>query len=316
MMHRWLHVVPAVALLVAATQETRPAAQVRFRTTSDLVAVTVTVQKHDGSFVRGLSAGDFRVLDNGNDTPITLFGGGDVPVDLTLMIDTSVSMTNRLDAVQHAASVLVNSLTPRDRATIYSFGGRISELVDFSSNHAQLNQSIRKLRVSGTTRLYDAMYIALAPPAASSNDLELRRRAIVVFSDGDDTASLVSYETVLERAREAGVTIYIVVARLDQTAKVRIRNSDYEMGTLARETGGRVFFPIRGENLDAVYASIAKELRYQYSLGFVPQSADEDDISLEPEFIPVDVTVAMRDTVLRFRRGYVRGDPMQLREME
>jgi VWFA-related protein len=280
-----------------------PESGTTFRSGVDLVALAVTVQSHDGSFVRDLNATDFRVYENGVEQPISTFGAGDVPVDLVLMIDTSASMAGKLPAAQHAAGVLVNSLGPRDRAAVLSFGRRILQDSDLTGERDQVLHAIGNLRLGGATPLYDAVYVALKNLQNGRRGPELRRSALVVLTDGDDTASHVTFDAVQELAREVGVAVYTVSLRSVGDAETdRTKVADFEMRALARDTGARSFFPAATDNLDRVYASIARELANQYSVGYVPASR------VRHKFMRISVVVDHRDATVRARSGYIAAD--------
>jgi Ca-activated chloride channel family protein len=272
-----------------------------FRSRVDLVALTVTVQDRDGSFVRTLGRHDFHVLEGGVEQTISVFGAGEVPVDLVLMVDTSGSMAGQLAAAQHAATILINSLSNKDRAAVFSFGGRITQSVGLTNDRAALTEGIRKMGAGGMTPLYDALYIALKEFGVPHGEIELRRRALVLLSDGDDNSSHVTFDSVLKLARQLGVGIYTVLLRSTPPplADERSEVTAYEMKTLARETGAQAFAPLSSQNLDSVYASIAKELASQYSVGYIPQTR------AAPTFVRVTVLVDRSNSVVRTRTGYV-----------
>jgi Ca-activated chloride channel family protein len=279
-----------------------------FHSGIDIVALSVTVKNRDGSFVRKLDAEQFHVFENGVEQTISVFGAGEIPVDLVLMLDTSGSMSAKLSAAEHAALVLVNSLSERDRAGIFSFGGRINELADLTTDRQALGRAIKNLGAGGTTPLYDALYVALRQLGKPrSPDGGLRRRALVVLSDGEDTSSHVSYDSVLELARQAGVEIYVVMLRTPPYTEADAL-ADYEMKTLARETGAQAFFPGPTENLDGVYASIATELANQYSVGYISNTPIAANTPSAHRFIRTTVVVDRRDAVVRARSGYVPGN--------
>ena len=275
-----------------------------FRSGVDLVALTATVQRPDGSFVGDLQAGDFRVFENGVPQTLAFFGSENVSVDLLLLIDNSASMYSQLPAVQHAAQILVDALGPNDRVTALSFGGAVHQRNAPTTDKEQAKAAIRQLRAGGGTPLYDALYIALRN--LSANRQEMRRRAIVVLTDGDDTTSLMSFDAVIEAAHQSSVAVYIVsmqvVPTLDRAKTTRRMQSEYEMRTLAADTGARFLQNADAENLDNAYRAIARELTHQYTLGYVP---DEHARTPARKFRPISILVSGQNLVVRARRGYL-----------
>jgi len=280
-------------------------AQPTFRSGVDLVAVTATVQRTDGSFVGDLQARDFRVFENGVPQTLTFFGSEDVAVDLLLLIDNSASMYSMLPAVQHAAQILVDALGPEDRVTALSFGGAVHQRIAPTTDHEQAKAAIRQLRAGGGTPLYDALYVALRSLSATPG--QMRRRAIVVLTDGDDTTSLMSYDAVIEAARQSSIAVYIVsmqsLPTQNRAKTARRMNADYEMRTLAADTGARFLENSNAENLDNAYRSIARELTHQYMLGYVP--AEQQHTPAARRFRPISILVSGENLVVRARRGYL-----------
>ncbi len=273
-----------------------------FQSAVDLVSITATVQHRDGSFVTGLAANDFHVFEQGVPQTITFFGANAVPLDVVLLVDNSSSMVGRLPTVQHAASLLVESLSDNDRAAALSFGGVLRERVALTSTRQTVLDALAHLPAGGRTPLYDAIYVSLRTMSARATDM--RRRVIVVLTDGDDTSSMLSYEAVLDLAREAGISVYAILVRSPQMGRtVAAAKIDYEMRTLATDTGGRYLIADEGHNLDAAYRSIAQELGHQYSFGYVPVRSTG-----HRRFMPISVLVPGRNVIVRARRGYVSGE--------
>ncbi len=239
-----------------------------FHASVDLVPITVTVEHSAGGYADGLAAAQFRLFDDGAPRDIALFDAAQVPVDLVLLLDTSSSMNARLPQMQKAATQVVRSIRPADRATIMTFGARTTVVWPLTHDTGALVRALGQLSCAGTTSLYDALYVALHE--FSARGTELRRRAIVVFSDGDDTASLVSYDRVLEAARQRAVATYTVRLVSPTGSPDRFARSARELTELARETGGRAFTTKGDEQVARAYESIAHDLAHQYVLGFLP----------------------------------------------
>lgn len=283
--------------VTVASQEKSPV----YSASVNLVAMTVTIQTAHGKYVEGLTSSQVQVFDEGAAEPIAIFDAGNVPLDLVMLLDTSSSMNARLPIMKTAASRIMGTLRHNDRATLVTFGERTTIVQPFTSDHAILNTALGKLECSGSTSLYDAMYIALHEFGARATDV--RRRAIVVMTDGDDTASLTSFDTLLDAARRRTVATYIV--RLLATAEKpdRFAQANYELGALATDTGAKSFTAEGIEATDTVVSQIAGDLRHQYLIGFAPPGDSSG------RFRRVSVKVDVPDVVVRARSGYFAASP-------
>lgn len=305
----------AAGLLVAAgaiaslsAQTVQPVPQLQqpgvFRSSSALVALNVTVQDKNARFVAGLQPGDFAVYEDGVKQQVQFFESSAVPVDLIVLIDTSSSMSDKVAAVHDAASGFLRTMRDGDRGAVVAFANTVSVLQPLTSDRTLLEQAVRGTGARGSTSLNNAVYIALkefGQPAHAA--AAVRRQAIVVLSDGADTSSLVSFDDVLDLARQSGVNIYpLALQSMPPGAapqRVGLSESDRSMKQLARETGGTAFFPDAGQ-LKAVYTGIAAELASQYSIGYVPLNGRSDG-----RFRHVAVQVVTRpDLRSRTRQGY------------
>jgi Ca-activated chloride channel family protein len=284
--------------------------QVRFGSTVEIVALNVTVTARRG-YVENLTQDDFVVYDNGVPQEVSLFGRGDSPIDLVLLLDLSTSVRDRVGVVRAAAKNFLRTLRPDDRAAIIGFNQRVEVLANWTGNQAELGRAVDAARASGGTALYGAIYIALRGLDAGTPDGEPRRRALVVLSDGEDTSSLVSYEDVLESCRRSGVSVYTIrlrravsqaVEQILRDRSSRRTDAEYVMNALARETGARAFSIVQLAELADVYADIAAELSHQYVLGYVPRGDRADR-----EFHSLSVAVpGHQGAQARTRTGYLR----------
>jgi Ca-activated chloride channel family protein len=289
-----------------------------FHSGSALVALNVTVQDRGARFIRGLQSADFAVYEDGVKQDVQFFESTRVPVDLIVLLDTSASMRDKLDLVRYAAGGFLKTLRPEDRGAVVSFASTVTVLQPLTSDPALLQKAVRNTAAAGSTCLNNAVYVALKQfGQAARPDGDVRRQAIVLLSDGADTASLVSFEDVIGLARHMGVSIYTVSLQsgfdAQQTAisdRRGLEDADYAMKTLAKETGAQAFFPAP-EDLRGVYASIASELASQYSIGYVPMNAAADG-----RFRRVSVQVVSRpDLRPRTRLGYTVGAAAALHGM-
>ena len=247
-----------------------------FRSNVDLVALNVVVTDSDQKFVSGLRPSDFAVFEDGVQQDVSFFGASGVPLDLAILLDTSASMTGKMQLVQQAAIGFLNTLRADDRAIIVDIKDATKIMYPLGSDLEAAKQAILSTSPRGGTALYNGAYLTLKEMVKERRaNSEVRRQALVVLSDGDDTASLVSYDDLMDLAKQSGIAIYTITMRskyLVSQAASRghsyFSQSEFGMKALAQETGARSFFPTELGELSGVYAAIAEELATQYALGY------------------------------------------------
>lgn len=216
-----------------------------------------TVLDASGRPVTGLGAGDFRLQEEGEERPLERFDAVEnLPLQVILAMDTSVSMRDRLEtAVDSARRFFKTVLTEKDQAALLTFNHDLSLAVPFTSQVARLQLGASGLDAWGGTRLFDAVVFAGGYIGGHEG-----RRALVLLSDGSDVESTFGVREARENALRAGLAVYPI---LIGTANAETRSG---LESLARSSGGRLF-TIRGTSrLDEVYRQIEEELRSQYLL--------------------------------------------------
>ena len=248
-------------------------AQDRFRAGVDLVSLSVTVTD-SGRYVTNLEKEEFEVFEDGVKQTITFFSHGQQPIALAVLLDTSASMENRLETAQEAAIGFARRMRTDDVMTVIDFDSQVRVLQTFTNDVPTLEKAIRHTSVNGSTALYNAIYISLkelkkikAPSAE-----EIRREAIVVLSDGDDTSSLVEYEEVLDLAKRSETAIYAIGLK-QNSGRSEFKEAEFVLKQLSTETGGRAFFPTSVGELSGIYQQISEELASQYSLGYTSKNS-------------------------------------------
>jgi len=285
-----------------------------FRSGANLVPLNITVTDSTKQFVKGLTASDFSVFEDGVAQDVKFFEATETPTDLIVLIDTSSSMSDKMDVVHEAATGFLKTMKPGDRGAVVSFADGVDIVQTLTEDRQLLEQGIRRTVARGATSLHNAIYIALKQfGRGAKQDGDVRRQAIAVLSDGEDTSSLVSFDDVLELARKSGVSIYPIVlqsryaaTKATNTGQRRFYSeSEYSMRLLAQETGAQAYFPLQIFELKGIYASIAQELSSQYSLAYSPNNGRADG-----RFRKILVRVASRpDLKLRTRTGYTADLP-------
>lgn len=280
----------------------RPADQI-FRATVEMVSLNVTVVDAQNRYVTDLDRTDFGVYEDGAKQEITYFNKTSLPIALSLLIDTSASMEQRLSTAQEAAVGFAKRLRPQDLAQVVDFDTRVDVLQDFTGDIPALETAIRATQAGGSTSLHNAIYISLKELAKirAKSDDDVRRRAIVLLSDGEDTSSLVSFEEVLDLAKRSETAIYAIGLQSRDGGGISkgFREAEFVLRQLAQETGGRSFFPQRPEELADIYGVIADELSSQYTLGYAPSNQRRDGA-----WRRLNVQINRQGTAARTKRGY------------
>ena len=266
---------------VPATEQV-PAQPRIFRSGASMVALNVTVL--DGKKpVAGLEPQDFEVYEDGVRQSVRFFESRAVPLDVILLIDTSSSMSDKMETVHDAARGFMKMLRPEDRGAVIAFADSVKVVQPLTSDAAAIAAAISSTRPQGATSLYNAVYVALKQFGRNANDTsDVRRQAIAVLSDGEDTASLVALDDLIGQARKTGVNIYTIALQSQYgamragAARRQFSDAEYAMKSLAQETGAQSFFPGSVHELKGVYDAIATELATQYSIGYSPTNARND----------------------------------------
>jgi VWFA-related protein len=274
-----------------------------FRSGIDIVSLNVTVADRSGRYVTELEEADFTIFENGVRQEITVFSRRQSPIAVSLLLDSSASMEYKLPVLQRAATQFVQRLRAEDLAAVIDFDGQLSVRQDFTGNKSDLSRGILQMSPGGSTALHNAVYYALTQLQRlnrdSDSDEEPRRLAMIVFSDGEDTSSLLTFDDLLEAAKRANSAIYTIGLREERSRRAGFPAPDFVLRQLASETGGRSFFVNRIDELTEVYGQIADELSSQFSLGYVSNNPRRDGA-----WRPIVVQVAKPDLTVRTKRGY------------
>jgi Ca-activated chloride channel family protein len=253
--------------------------QASFRTGVEVVSLNVTVMDGENHFVTDLTQDEFQVYEDGAKQEVTFFTRSQLPIALALLLDTSASMEDKMATAQEAAVGFAQWLRPEDQAQVIDFDSRVNILQTFTSDAKALEKAIRSTSAGGSTSMYNAIYIALneMKKVKAQTAEEIRRRAIVVLSDGEDTSSLLPFEEVLELAKRSETAIYTIGIRSREPGGLRnFREAEFVLKQLAFETGGRAFFPNSVGELPAIYTRISEELSSQYTVGYTSKNPRRD----------------------------------------
>ena len=300
----------AIALtpLLASAQGTADNQQATFRSGVDLVTLSATVRDGKGRLVKDLTRKDFEVIDRGERRVINEFRSERAPLSLAILFDVSGSMdtADRASAAKFAAHHLINQLDAgRDEAGLFAFDSRLREVAPFSVDTRALKGALGEVDPFGATSLHDA--IAAAAERVATRPMA--RRAVVVLTDGIDTASRMSPAQVSAKAAAIDVPVYIIAVVLpiddpgsDRATPGSKRQAPASIGTiedLARWTGGALYYSSTSASAYTAARSVIDELRHLYLIAFEPGAA--------PGWHPIEIRTSQKDFVVRTRGGYVAG---------
>jgi Ca-activated chloride channel family protein len=278
-----------------------------FRSGVDLVSVSATVRDRRGRAVADLTAADFQVFDRGIARPIAEFRTEAAPVSVAILFDVSGSMdlASRALAARFAAHHVLSWLEHgRDEAALFAFDSRLHEVAPFTVDTRALQGALGEVDPFGATSLHDA----IADTAKRISERANRRRAIIVLTDGIDTASRLTPADVSGIASEIDVPVYVVAVVLPiDNPDANGRPSDENdvpltVGTireLAAWTGGELFYASTPSDTSKVARQIVRELRQQYLIAFEPSTG--------AGWHPIEIRTTKKNLTVRARGGYVAG---------
>jgi Ca-activated chloride channel family protein len=283
----------------------RARAQEVFRAATDLVLLSVSATDGQNHAVPSLTQADFTIFEDGVPQDISVFARDPQPIALSILIDASTSMESKMATATEAAIGFCRRLGPNDVAQIIAFSSDTQILQPFTHDATLLEKAIRQTRANGSTALYTAVYIALNELnriRAASPDI-IRRQAVIVLSDGEDTTSLLRDEDVLDLSKRSPVMVYAIGLREKRekdAPPVRSGSqSDYVLRSLSQSSGGRVFFVDDAAQLTAIYGQIADELASQYIVGYTSKNQRRDGAWRQ-----IAIRVARPGIAARTRAGY------------
>jgi VWFA-related protein len=292
--------VAVASIWTAVTALAQAPSAPRFRSGVDLVTLDVCVTDRDGRFLPALKADDFLIFDGRARQQLAFFSAeGQVPLAAVVLIDRSSSMTGaKLERAKTAALTFLSHLGPADIGAVLAFNRQVMRVVPFSTGTSEARPLVDHLSADGQTALFDAMLVALRELQSAGRPGEgPRRDAIVVLSDGEDTASRLDFDDLRREVQRTGVLVYSISIRTDE--RDRPLPPLHEFSQLSWDSGGRAVAVRDLTTLDAVYADIAAELRQMYRLAYVPVVPLGDG-----GWHGVTVRVPTRDARVRTRAGY------------
>jgi Ca-activated chloride channel family protein len=294
----WFALTIGVCLIVGfalrlAAQDDKP-----LRLDVKLVSLFVNVTDQKGSIIGGLTKDDFKLTEDGRPQAITVFERqSEMPLNLTLAIDTSSSTYKDRYIEQQAAKKFVHALLrPQDQMSVIEFDTFVTELTSFTNKVALIDHGLDHMRGEGGTALYDAIY--LGSKSLGSKD---GRKVLVLVTDGGDTVKGSTYNDALEQALRNEVMIYSIIDVPIEASAGRDLGGEHALIQLSEDTGGKHFY-VDSDGLDKAFAKVSDDLRTQYMLGYYPHNQEPGR-----SFHRIDVTVPRASAEsfnIRHKTGY------------
>lgn len=258
------------------------------RIDTELVNISVRVIDRNNRPIGNLQKSDFKVFEDGVEQQIEFFSKGEVPTKYTLLVDNSGSLRQLIDQVIEASKIMIAANRPGDETSVIRFisSDKIEILEEFTQNKNDLNDALENMYIEGgQTAIIDALYLAvekLNQSQPKGKDAERTRQAIVLITDGEDRASYYNENQLAELLKESDVQIYVIgFVNLLSSEKGFISKSPQGkakafLERIAGQTGGKVYYPAGGADLNSIARDIASELRAQYSIGYIPTNDRRD----------------------------------------
>lgn len=295
---RRVHFLLFAALLLLSAASGIAGPQAPFTAAVDMVAMDVCATDRSGRPAE-IKADDLTVFDNGIRQQVAVFSAGDqVPLAVTLLVDSSRSMYNGLlDQATAAATALIEQLPAAALVEVMSFNEHASILYPMGADHHQAVLALSDVTPKGATSLYEAVLVAIrGQQRAERTREETYREVIVVLTDGEDTRHWVEFDLLLDEARRSGILVYPVVLPPHDAPD---SGTPWEMMQLAIDTGGKSVLAHHPGDLTNIYQQIAADIRNLYRVGFVPSPLMRDGT-----WHQIQVRAGRDDVVVRSRSGY------------
>jgi Ca-activated chloride channel homolog len=284
----------SLAFLLSATNT--GARQLTFRAGVDLTTFGVTVLDRKSALVTALDRDDFEVFEDGKKQDVQFFARGDgetsPELHLGLLLDTSGSMTDELKLARSAAVKFLNLMPEAQDITLVDFDTQVRITRYPQRDFPRMVERIRMRQADGFTALYDALGTYL-----DGAEQQPGRKIMVMYTDGGDTRSSLSFDETMTLLKATQVTVY-AIGLVERTGSARLE-LQMKMRQLAEATGGQAFFPQEMKNIDGAYEKVLDEIKGQYHLGYLSTNAATDGA-----WRKVEIKVKRPDVKIRARKGY------------
>ncbi|HET9307114.1 MAG TPA: VWA domain-containing protein [Candidatus Sulfotelmatobacter sp.] len=256
-----------------------------------LVEVYATVLDHKGKFVDGLQSDNFQILENGRPQRISIFESNTDALSCAILLDTTGSMREALPRVKNSVVKLMDTLDPQDSVAVFTFDDHLSVRQDFTTDKDAAKRAVLRTRAQGSTALFDAI-------SEASEELAKRRgkKALIVFTDGDDNSSLLTAGGAIAQARKVGIPLY-AIAEGEATHSSELGKV---LNELSENTGGVAYRVKKADEIEEIFQTIASNLRHLYLLSYKPLGDSSDG-----RWRKIDIQISgVQDYHLRAKQGY------------
>jgi|SRR5579871_117217 len=282
--------------LAQAQQPPPPDQDLVFSADTRLVVLPISVADSRGKLITDLPQKAFKVFENGVEQPIKLFKREDVPVSLGIIIDNSGSMKEKRQKVEVASLDLVKASNKQDEVFIVNFNDDAWLDVPFTSDIKKLEDGVAKIDSRGGTAMRDAINLSLD---YLKKEGKRQKKVLLVITDGNDNASGISLEKLVNRARQDEVLIYSI-GLLDEEEKHEARIAKRALDMLTHESGGLSFYPKAVAEVDQLTLQVAHDIRNQYTIAYSPTVQ-----AMDGSFRQIKVTASgPGHLMVRTRTGY------------
>jgi len=292
---------PSVRFVANSQAQNRAADQrSSIRVDVSLVSVIASVLDANNRPAPDLHQDQFEIYEEGKPQKIEVFEAEtQQPLDLALMIDSSLSEIKELQFESDAAARFIAQVVrPDDRVGIFEFADTVTQLAGFSGNVSQLQAAVKRVTPGDGTALYDAVYLGSDALGKAPSD---RRKVLILITDAGETTSRADFETARRAALRAEALIYTIVIRPVKNENGRNTAGEHALETIADSTGGAMYYPDEISQLDAIFERINRELRTQYRLAYYPQPRPP-----QGSYRSIEVRVKGNYKV-RYRKSYYSG---------
>jgi VWFA-related protein len=262
-----------------------------FRVQSRLVEVYATVRDHNGRYLDGLPQDRFQIKDNGQVQSVVAFESNAAKVSCAILLDTTGSMAAALPVVKNSVMRMIDELAPDDNVAVYGFSVGLTRLQDFTTDKAAAKQAVLRGHASGQTALFDAI-----SELAREIEPHAGKKAIVVFTDGGDNASLLNARSAVQRAKKSGIPVYAIAEGDALTSKELLA----EIKEIAETTGGKFHEAHKTSQINGIFQDISGDLGHTYLLAYKPPpSTDQKWRTIELAVLDV------KGVKVRAKEGYL-----------
>jgi VWFA-related protein len=267
-----------------------------FRVDTRLVVLHTTVVDKSGRMITTLPQSAFHVFENGVPQQVKLFKREDIPVSMGLIIDNSGSMRDKRQKVAAAAVALVKASNPDDEAFVVNFNDDPYLDCDFTNQVPKLEQALSKIDSRGGTAMRDAIRLSIDHMKEKAKK---DKKVILVVTDGNDNASMISLESLVKNAQQAEVIVY-AIGLLSEEERREAKRAKRALDALTEATGGQAYYPKELADVDRIAHQVAHDIRNQYTITYTPSNQ-----ALDGSFRQIKVVVnGPNRPVARTRTGY------------